>query len=50
MAKGNAVWGIDIGQCSLKAMRCVYDGRAKQVVATACGLYRIRKNPIAAGR
>ena len=22
MAKTNAVWGIDIGQCALKAMRC----------------------------
>lgn len=22
MAKGNAVWGIDIGQCALKALRC----------------------------
>ena len=22
MAKSNAVWGIDIGQCSLKALRC----------------------------
>ena len=22
MAKANAVWGIDIGQCALKAMRC----------------------------
>ncbi len=22
MAKGNAVWGIDIGQCALKALQC----------------------------
>src|SRR5919109_4483904 len=22
MAKSNAVWGIDIGQCALKALRC----------------------------
>ena len=22
MARTNAVWGIDIGQCALKAMRC----------------------------
>jgi hypothetical protein len=22
MAKGGAVWGIDIGQCALKALRC----------------------------
>lgn len=36
MAKGNAVWGIDIGQCSLKALRCTYDSRAQQVVADAC--------------
>lgn len=35
MAKGNAVWGIDIGQCSLKALRCTYDSRSNQLVATA---------------
>ena len=36
MAKGNAVWGIDIGQCSLKALRATYDARSKQLVADAC--------------
>ncbi|MEQ8791236.1 MAG: pilus assembly protein PilM [Pirellulaceae bacterium] len=25
MASGNAVWGIDIGQCALKALRCTAD-------------------------
>ena len=25
MAKPNAVWGIDIGQCALKALRCTVD-------------------------
>jgi type IV pilus assembly protein PilM len=25
MASGNAVWGIDIGQCALKALRCTVD-------------------------
>ena len=33
MAKNAGVWGIDIGQCALKAMRCtIEDG---QVVADA---------------
>ena len=36
MAKGNAVWGIDIGQCAFKALRCTYDARAQQLVADAC--------------
>ena len=26
MAKSNAVWGSDIGQCALKALRCTKDG------------------------
>ena len=43
MAKGNAVWGIDIGQCSLKALRCTYDSRAKQVVADACDFIEYEK-------
>ena len=43
MAKGNAVWGIDIGQCSLKALRCTYDARAKQVVADACDFIEYEK-------
>ena len=25
MARSNAVWGIDVGNCSLKAMRCFID-------------------------
>ncbi|MCP3691799.1 MAG: pilus assembly protein PilM [Planctomycetaceae bacterium] len=33
MAKNVGVWGIDIGQCALKAMRCTLDG--DQVVADA---------------
>ncbi len=28
MAKSAAVWGIDIGRCALKAMRCHLDGDA----------------------
>ena len=43
MAKGNAVWGIDIGQCSLKALRCTYDSRAKQLVADACDFIEYEK-------
>ena len=33
MAKSNAVWGIDIGQCALKAMRCklAADGESIEV-------------------
>ena len=33
MAKSNAVWGIDIGQCALKAMRCklAADGESVEV-------------------
>ena len=43
MAKGNAVWGIDIGQCSLKALRCVYDSRGKLVVSDACDFIEYEK-------
>lgn len=35
MAKTNAVWGIDIGQCGLKAMRCKLDEDGESVVADA---------------
>lgn len=34
MAKQQAVWGIDIGQCALKAMRCVL-GEDGQIIAEA---------------
>ena len=33
MAKNVGVWGIDIGQCALKAMRCTLEG--DQVIADA---------------
>jgi type IV pilus assembly protein PilM len=33
MAKSNSVWGIDIGQCALKAMRCTRQG--DQIVVDA---------------
>ena len=33
MATVNGVWGIDIGQCALKAMRCVRDGDSIKVDA-----------------
>ena len=33
MAKTNAVWGIDIGQCALKALRCTLDADGESVVA-----------------
>lgn len=33
MAKQNAVWGIDIGQCALKALRCTWDADGQAVVA-----------------
>ena len=33
MAKSNAVWGIDIGQCALKALRCTMDADGETVVA-----------------
>lgn len=35
MARSDAVWGIDIGQCSLKALRCRSDQRADQIIADA---------------
>lgn len=34
MAKKQAVWGIDIGQCALKALRCV-EGEGDQIVANS---------------
>lgn len=42
MAKTEAVWGIDIGQCSLKALRCT-KGEDGQVVATAFDLIEYPK-------
>jgi type IV pilus assembly protein PilM len=33
MAKVNAVWGIDIGQCALKALRCTLDADGETVNA-----------------
>ena len=33
MAKSNAVWGIDIGQCALKALRCTMDSDGETVIA-----------------
>ena len=33
MAKSSSVWGIDIGQCALKAMRCTRQG--DQIIADA---------------
>jgi type IV pilus assembly protein PilM len=35
MAKSNAVWGIDIGQCALKALRCRAGDTDDQIVAEA---------------
>ena len=35
MANERGVWGIDIGQCALKAMRCVVDDSGKGLVAKA---------------
>jgi type IV pilus assembly protein PilM len=36
MARGSAVWGIDIGQCALKALRCTpHPEDAKRVVVDA---------------
>ena len=43
MAKGNAVWGIDIGQCSLKALRCTYDSKTKELVADTCDFIEYEK-------
>lgn len=33
MANKNAVWGLDIGQCALKALRCTVDGDGQTIVA-----------------
>lgn len=35
MATTNGVWGIDIGQCALKALRCEYDEVNQILLATA---------------
>ena len=36
MAKSGAVWGIDIGQCALKALRCrPHDKEEKRMVVEA---------------
>ncbi len=35
MAKSNAIWGIDIGQCALKALRCVPSDEPDKITADA---------------
>ena len=35
MAKSDAVWGIDVGQCALKALRCRAHDDGKRLVAEA---------------
>ena len=35
MAATNGVWGLDIGHCALKALRCEYDDANQVLVATA---------------
>ena len=35
MAASNAVWGIDIGQCALKALKCRLDDDGETIVADA---------------
>ena len=35
MASTRGVWGIDIGHCALKALRCEYDADNRMLVATA---------------
>ena len=35
MAKSGAVWGIDIGQCAIKALRCVLSDDGQALVADA---------------
>ena len=35
MAATNGVWGIDVGHCALKALRCEYDDNGKILTATA---------------
>jgi len=35
MAKSNAVWGIDIGQCALKALRCRPHEKGDRIIADA---------------
>src|SRR5260221_4225921 len=35
MAKSNAVWGIDIGQCALKALRCRPGDQGDSITADA---------------
>ena len=53
MAKKTAVWGIDIGQCALKAMRCTLDGDdvvAQGVAADPCAVIGKRGPVVGQGR
>ncbi len=43
MAKKTSVWGIDIGQSAIKALRCRLDGDT--IVAESIRLYRVSKDP-----
>jgi len=36
MASGSYVWGIDIGKCALKALRCRVSGDPRKLEAVAC--------------
>ena len=35
MPKSNAVWGIDIGQCAVEALRCLPHDEPGKIVADA---------------
>ncbi len=47
MAKNAGVWGIDIGQCAFKAMRCQLEDGA--IVADAFDYHRVSQDPQPAG-
>ena len=36
MASGSYVWGIDIGKCALKALRCRVSAEPRKLEAVAC--------------
>mgnify|MGYP000255568920 CR=1 FL=1 len=46
MAENRAVWGIDIGQAGLKAVRLKYAAQAEQVLAAHPGLGSYPPAPI----
>ena len=50
MGRSGLVWGIDVGQCALKALRCRAGDEPDKIVAEAFDLHRVSQDPQPARR